>query len=54
MADGGRDTINLPRQPVIHEAQEEEEGEKQIAKEQKITPFDVVGGVDEQGRPLAM
>jgi hypothetical protein len=38
--------------PTIPE--DDETGETKVAKEQKITPFDVEGAVDEQGRDVGM
>lgn len=44
----------MPREPTIPEAPETPLGIDPVAKEQKITPFDVEGGVDEEGKSLGM
>ena len=48
-----RDTSLPSRPPPIAEGHEPS-ATGAIAREQKITPFDVEGGVDEQGRSLGM
>jgi tryptophanyl-tRNA synthetase len=42
-----------PRPPAIAEGHEPGSSIG-VAREQKITPFDVEGGVDEEGRSLGM
>ncbi len=49
----GRDAAMSPRVPAIAEAREPSSSGG-VAREQKITPFDVEGGVDDQGRSLGM
>ena len=45
------DVSSVPRTPAIPESLEPIQGG---AREQKITPFDVEGGVDEEGKSLGM
>jgi len=42
------------RPPTIPEKKETAQTEQGVAKEQKITPFDVEGGVDAEGKSLGM
>jgi tryptophanyl-tRNA synthetase len=48
LADGS-DAASVIKSPTIPE-----EKEPAVAKEQKITPFDVEGGVDEHGKETGM